>query len=126
MPPNPTELVGNGRLPDLIKKLRKEYEYIFIDCPPVEIVADTQIFAQEVDRTIFVIRAGLMEKSALPVVQRYAESDKLKNTVIVLNGTKYQGGSYYGGRKGYYYGSYYHSYGYGYGYGYGNRYYNTE
>ena len=124
MPPNPTELVGNGRLPDLIKQLRKEYEYIFIDCPPVEIVADTQIFAQEVDRTIFVIRAGLMEKSALPVVQRYAESDKLKNTVIVLNGTKYQGGSYYGGRKGYYYGSYYHSYGYGYGYG--NRYYNAE
>lgn len=120
MPPNPTELMGNGRFPDLIKELRKHYDYIFIDCPPVEIVADTQIVAQDVDRSIFVVRAGLMEKSALPVVQKYAESDKLKNTVVVLNGTKYQGGSYYGGRKGYYYGSYYHSYGYG------NRYYNAE
>ena len=122
MPPNPTELVGNGKLPDLIKKLRLHYDYIFVDCPPVEIVADTQIISQEVDRSIFVVRAGLMEKSALPVVQRYAESDKLKNTVILLNGTKYEGGSYYGGRRGYYYGSYYH----GYGYGYGNKYYNAE
>ncbi len=120
MPPNPTELMGNGRFTDLIKELRKHYDYIFIDCPPVEIVADTQIVAQDVDRSIFVVRAGLMDKSALPVVQKYAESDKLKNTVVVLNGTKYQGGSYYGGRKGYYYGSYYHSYGYG------NRYYNAE
>lgn len=118
MPPNPTELVGNGRFPELIKKLRQSYDYIFIDCPPVEIVADTQIIASDVDRTIFVVRAGLMEKSALPEVQRFADSGKLKNTVLLLNGTKYEGGSYYGGRRGYYYGSYYHSY--------GNKYYNAD
>jgi len=118
MPPNPTELVGNGKFPDLIKKLRQHYDYIFVDCPPVEIVADTQIIAHDVDRTIFVVRAGLMEKSALPEVQRFADSDKLKNTVLLLNGTKYEGGSYYGGRRGYYYGSYYHSY--------GNKYYNAD
>lgn len=123
MPPNPTELVGNGRFPDLIKKLRQQYDYIFIDCPPVEIVADTQIIADDVDRTIFVIRAGLMEKAALPEVQRFADSGKLKNTVLLLNGTKGVGGGYgYGSR---------HGYGYGYGYGsyyhsYGNKYYNAE
>ena len=118
MPPNPTELIGNGRFPVLIKAMREKYDYIFIDCPPVEIVADTQIIAHDVDRTIFVVRAGLMERAALPEVQKFVDSDKLKNTVILLNGTKSGGSSYYGGRKGYYYGSYYHSY--------GNKYYNAE
>ena len=118
MPPNPTELVGNGRFSLLINRLRHYYDFIFIDCPPVEIVADTQIIANDVDRTIFVVRAGLMERSGLSEIQRFADSGKLKNTVLLLNGTKYEGGAYYGGRRGYYYGSYYHSY--------GNKYYNAD
>ena len=40
MPPNPTELLFSERLEQLITDLRAEYDYIFIDCPPVEIVAD--------------------------------------------------------------------------------------
>ena len=43
VPPNPTELLENGKLGKLIEELRPLYDYIFIDCPPIDIVADTQI-----------------------------------------------------------------------------------
>ncbi len=43
VPPNPTELLEDGRLGKLIEELRNEYDYIFLDCPPIDIVADTQI-----------------------------------------------------------------------------------
>lgn len=77
---------------------------IFIDCPPVNIVADTSIIEQSVDRTLFIIRAGLLERSMLPVLENDYRNDKFKNMALVLNGTTTAGGSY--------------GYGYGYGYGY--------
>lgn len=43
IPPNPTELLEDSKLSMLIEALRPEYDYIFIDCPPVDIVADAQI-----------------------------------------------------------------------------------
>lgn len=106
IPPNPTELLFNPRLDQLITLLREQYDYIFIDCPPVEIVADTSIIAQWADMTLFVVRAGLMEREMLPVVSDYYTEHKFKNMAILLNGTT----SAYG-RYGY------HRYGYHYGYG---------
>ena len=113
IPPNPTELVGNGRLAALLEYLRPDYDYIFIDCPPVDIVADTQIISREVDRTIFVVRAGLLERDLVPDIQKMADTGKLTNMVLLLNGTKYEGGGYYYGKRR----------GYGYHYGYSHDYY---
>ena len=112
IPPNPTELLFTDRLETLINHLKTSYDYVFIDCPPIEVVADTQIIEQYADRTIFVIRTGLMERSMLPDMEALYKEKKFKNMSYVLNGTKAQGGRY---------GSYYR-YGYGYGYGYGYHY----
>ena len=57
IPPNPTELLEDKSLATLIQALRNEYDYIFIDCPPIDIVADAQIIEQYADRTFFVVRA---------------------------------------------------------------------
>ena len=65
MPPNPTELLEDDRLALLVEKLRKDYDYVFIDCPPLDIVADTQIIERVTDRTIFIVRAGMLERSML-------------------------------------------------------------
>ena len=117
IPPNPTELLFNERLEMLINKVRNEYDYVFIDCPPVEIVADTQIIEKFADRTIFVVRSGLMERSMLGDIEQIYKDKKFKNMTLILNGTKAQGGRYgHYYRYGYHYG--YH-YGYGYGYHYG-------
>ena len=117
IPPNPTELLFNERLEMLINQVRNEYDYVFIDCPPVEIVADTQIIEKFADRTIFVVRSGLMERSMLGDIEQIYKDKKFKNMTLILNGTKAQGGRYgHYYRYGYHYG--YH-YGYGYGYHYG-------
>lgn len=110
IPPNPTELLFSPRLKQLIDSVRREYDYVFIDCPPVEIVADTQIIQKLADRTIFVVRAGLFERAMLAELEKYYDEKKYKNISLILNGTEGFSGKY---RYGYKYG--YH-YGYGYGY----------
>ena len=111
IPPNPTELLAESRFKELVEKMRDRYDYIFIDCPPIDIVADTQIIEKLADRTLFVVRAGLLERDMLPELQRMYDEKRLKNISVVLNGT--EGGN---GRYGYRYG-----YKYGYQYGYGNK-----
>lgn len=110
VPPNPTELLEDGKLADLITALRPEYDYIFIDCPPVDIVADTQIIEKLADRTIFVVRSGLMDRAMLSELETMYTVKRFKNLSMILNGTESTGGRYgYGYRYGYHYGyaSYY-------------------
>lgn len=111
IPPNPTELLYSPKLKPMLDELRQHYDYIFVDCPPVEIVADATIISREADVTIFVIRAGLLERSMLPELQKNYDEKKYNNMAMLLNGTDAE--HHYG----------YHRYGYGYGrYGYGKRY----
>ena len=109
VPPNPTELLETKRFGEIIATLRKEYDYIIIDCPPIEVVADAQIIDKMADRTIFVLRAGLLERAMLPQLEKIYDDKKYTNMAIVLNGTSSGHGRY----------GYSHSYRYGYGYGYG-------
>ena len=108
VPPNPTELLEDGKLATLIEVLRSEYDYIFIDCPPIDIVADTQIIEQYADRTLFVVRAGLLDRSLLPELESIYQEKRFKNLSVILNGTESTGGRY-GYRYGYHngYDSYY-------------------
>lgn len=107
IPPNPAELLYSPRLQQLLESLKKEYDLILLDCPPVDVVADASIIAKWADMTVFVLRAGNIEREMLPVVEGYYQDKKFNNMTILLNGTMAQG------RYGY------HRYGYNYGYGYG-------
>lgn len=110
IPPNPTELLEDSKLSMLIETLRPEYDYIFIDCPPVDIVADAQIIEKWADRTIFVVRSGLLDRSMLSELENMYTGKRFKNLSMILNGTESTGGRY-GYRYGYHYGyaSYYGS-----------------
>ena len=112
IPPNPTELLFDERLKQVIDTVRGQYDYVLIDCPPIELVADTQIIEKLADRTIFVVRAGLLERSMLAELEKIYGEKKYKNMSLILNGTEGSGGRY-GYRYGYHYG-----YGSGYHYGY--------
>lgn len=112
IPPNPTELLFDERLKQTINSVREQYDYVLIDCPPVELVADTQIIEKLVDRTIFVVRAGLLERSMLAELENIYNKKKYKNMSMILNATIGSGG-HYGYRYGY-------QYGYGSGYHYGD------
>ena len=112
LPPNPTELLNSKNFANLIAAARERYNYILIDCPPIEIVADTQIIEEYCDRTLFIIRAGLLHREMLSELQDIYDNKRFKGLSMILNGTHSGGGKY-----GYGY-SYSYSYGYGYGYGY--------
>lgn len=107
VPPNPTELLFDDRFKQLIDSVRAQYDYVLIDCPPVELVADTQIIGQQADRTIFVVRAGLLDRNMLSELENTYQEKKYKNMCLVLNGTTLSRG-----------GGYRYGYRYGYGYGY--------
>lgn len=113
-PPNPTELLYSPKLKPMLDELRQHYDYIFVDCPPVEIVADATIISREADVTIFVVRAGLLERSMLPELQKNYDEKRYNNMAMLLNGT--DADHHYGYRR-YCYG--YGRYGYGKRYGYG-------
>lgn len=113
IPPNPTELLSSERLQALLADFRTRYDYVLIDCPPIELVADTHIIEKYADRTIFVVRAGLLERSMLPELEALYTEHKFKNMSVLLNGTEGNGSYRYGYRYGYHYG-------YGSNYYYGN------
>lgn len=105
-PPNPAELLDNGRLGEFLDEARKDYDYIFIDCPPTDAVVDTQIIEKFVDRTIFVIRAGLLDRKTVVDVDAIYRNKRFKQMCIVLNGISGRGkmkayGGYYSNKYGY-------------------------
>ena len=96
-PPNPTELLYNNRLEMMLSQMRERYDYVFIDCPPLEIVADASIINKLCDMTIFVVRSGLFEKSNLVDLERNYTEKRYKNLTLILNGTydEYNGYGYH-------------------------------
>lgn len=113
VPPNPAELLSSENLDRLIDRFREEYDFIVLDCPPVEIVTDAKVINRLVDLTVFVIRAGLLEKDELPNIQEYYDESRYRNMAILLNATDIHSGYGYH-RYGYHYGYHYGSYGTGY------------
>ncbi|MDR3267371.1 MAG: polysaccharide biosynthesis tyrosine autokinase [Tannerella sp.] len=105
IPPNPAELLLSPRLDTLLNELREKYDYIIIDNVPAGMVADAMISNRVADLTLYIIRAGKMDRRMLPMIEQLYKDEKLKNMAVILNGI--------GAGVGY-------GYGYSYGYGYGN------
>lgn len=103
-PPNPTELLLSDRLRTLIETVRPDYDYILLDCAPIEIVADSNLIAPLADITLFIVRAGVMDKRLLPDVEQLYRNNEYNNMAILLNGTEYIHGKYGNYRYGYHYG----------------------
>jgi len=109
IPPNPVELLITSRLEELFTELRKQFNYIIIDSPPLGLVTDAQILEKQADATIYMLRYGYTPKNCLEFINALYKEKKFKNLNLVFNAIK-EGGIY-----GYGYG---YRYGYGYGYGY--------
>lgn len=85
IPPNPTELLTNGRYENLINELKPLYDYIILDTAPLMLVTDTFLLAGIADATLYVIRSGHTEKSLIDFANKHIESKKIKNVAFILN-----------------------------------------
>lgn len=111
IPPNPTELFFHPRFARMMEELKENYDYVILDCPPVEIVADAAIISRYAEMTLFIIRAHLMDRSFLADIENWYQERRYPNISVILNGTRsefsHYGGSRYGyQRYGYHYGHY--------------------
>lgn len=109
LPPNPTELLLTDRFARMVDDLKQEYDYVFLDCPPIDIVADASLITEKADMTIFVLRSGRIDKASIPYIDELYRSGKYSHMAMILNGVEFEQKKYGYGRHGY-----------GYGYGYGN------
>lgn len=100
IPPNPTELLKNGRLGVLLEILRKEYQYIIIDTAPLLLVTDTLTIAKYSNLELYVTRSNFTENALIEFANDIVESGKLNNVAFVINDVKKEN-SGYGNKYGY-------------------------
>ena len=62
VPPNPAEMLGSKAMSAFLEEMKDHFDYIILDTPPVQVVADAQILSTKVDGTIIVVRAGVTKK----------------------------------------------------------------
>ncbi|MEA3492706.1 MAG: polysaccharide biosynthesis tyrosine autokinase [Campylobacterota bacterium] len=99
-PPNPTELIMAGKLDLIIKELKKEYDYILLDSPPVGLVADALKIMHMSDITIFMIKSNFSKKEFIKNINSFIEHEDINIGIIVndLEENRYYGYGYgYGG-----------------------------
>jgi len=64
LPPNPSELLGSSRMPEIIESLQQEFDLVLVDAPPVLVAGDASIVGTITDAALMVVRAGLTERAA--------------------------------------------------------------
>jgi capsular exopolysaccharide synthesis family protein len=89
-PLNPAELLLSDRLDSLINILRKHYDYVIMDNHSYGTVADVDIASRTADQTLFVVRAGVLDKRQLPELEKIYKQEKFRNMGIILNGASKQ------------------------------------
>ncbi|OED48299.1 hypothetical protein ACH42_02415 [Endozoicomonas sp. (ex Bugula neritina AB1)] len=65
VPPNPQELLASDRFAKLVAKLKERYDYIVIDCPPVQSVSDALMVSRLCDGLVYVVEASKVQLGAI-------------------------------------------------------------
>ena len=106
-PSNATELLGNGRMDSLLPALKKIFDYVIIDTPPLGSVIDAAVVAKKSDASIMVVASDVVSRK---FANRVAEQLKAANPNflgVVLNKVQQENRQYYYKKYGYYPGKYY-------------------
>lgn len=104
IPPNPSELLSNGRLPEFLAQLREKYDYVLVDAPPFGLVTDAALIAEYTDATLYLVRYNYTLRDHLRRIADLQKSGRFRNLSLIFNGVNYGAGYGYG----------YGGYGYGY------------
>lgn len=84
-PPNPVELLGNGKLKQILDAFKERYDYILIDAPPLAPVIDAAVIAQSVDAAMIVISAGKAHRKDIMKAKEQLEKSGTRLLGVILN-----------------------------------------
>ena len=107
VPPNPSELLMSERMPELLSKLRQQYDYIFLDTTPALFLSDPLILGPMVDGVLFLVSCSQAKIGLIQRALRQLQQVSTKPIGMVVN--KFDRGEV-GNRYGYYGYYRYHSY----------------
>lgn len=85
IPPNPSELIQSPRMHQLLEDLKKDYDYIMIDTPPIGLVTDGTSMLIAADIALYVLRADYSKRIFLRNPDQLAEDHNIRNLYIVFN-----------------------------------------
>jgi tyrosine-protein kinase Etk/Wzc len=106
IPPNPAELLLNGRFGELLHQLSKQFDHVIIDTPPVLAVTDAAVIGRLAGTTLVVLRAG---EHSLRMISDTIK--RLQNAGVIVRGTLFnQVNASSGYKYGYNYGYYNYDY----------------
>lgn len=100
IPPNPAELLGSRRYTDFIASLSAHFDWVLLDTPPVMVVADSSIVANQSSGVVFVVRADHTSRHAVRAAVEQLEAANAHLVGSVLNSVDIV-------RNPYYYSAYY-------------------
>lgn len=106
-PSNPTELLGNSRMNVLITALKKVFDYVIIDTPPLGSVIDAAVVSKFCDASMLVLASNTTSRAEAKKVIAQLKTANPNFLGVVLNKVDMKGSGYYYKRYGYGYGSYY-------------------
>jgi tyrosine-protein kinase Etk/Wzc len=105
IPPNPAELLVNGKLNQLINELKEKFDYILLDAPPVGLVTDAQILSRYADCTFFIVRFNFTLKDHIRLLNEIYRKKVFNNLNVIFNSVEGNGIGYgyrYDYNSGYY------------------------
>ena len=103
VPPNPSEMLQSNKMRNFIEVIKEYYDYVFIDAPPVGVVADASIISQYSDGVILLVGSNETDIDAAKVSKERLENVGANILGVVLNKFESEGSAY--GYYGYYYGN---------------------
>ncbi|HEM6346352.1 TPA: tyrosine-protein kinase [Streptococcus suis] len=83
--PNPTALLQSKNFENLLATLRRYYDYVIVDCPPLGMVIDAAIIAQKCDAMVTVVEARTVKRSAVKKVKEQLEQTGTPFLGVILN-----------------------------------------
>jgi tyrosine-protein kinase Etk/Wzc len=86
--PNPSELLEKRRLDDLINELKKVYDDIVIDSPPIHLVTDAIIISRTADVSLYVARQGYTYKHEIEFIAEINADNRFPKLTVIFNGVK--------------------------------------
>ena len=109
LPPNPSELLGSKSMKELFTQLKKQFDKIFFDAPPLMAVTDAALIGAQTDGILLVARAGEAQKEVVVHLQQEMKNTKIQIAGTVLNDVnpKNTSSGYYYYYQRYYFDKYY-------------------